>query len=169
VPLRQPWGGTPRRAPRRSSREGHRCDFERDRIIADQSGAHPLDLNQNRNHHFFDPQNNIANGGGRLQIGTLAGFVSVRVAGSKLGCMAGFVGIRKPTGVGLPHLIGRDLRCGRKIIDFLADDLCNHVRQRLECRPLLVQMSVHVVGLVHLPPRMPDATFGDVVGHLGAG
>jgi hypothetical protein len=33
-------------------------------------------------------------GGGRLQIGTVAGFVSVRAAGSKLGCMAGFVGIR---------------------------------------------------------------------------
>jgi hypothetical protein len=31
---------------------------------------------------------------GRLQIGTLAGFKSERVAGFKLECMAGFIGIR---------------------------------------------------------------------------
>jgi len=29
---------------------------------------------------------------GRLQIGTMAGFKSERVAGFRLGCMAGFVG-----------------------------------------------------------------------------
>ena len=33
--------------------------------------------------------------GGRLQIGTVAGFKSERVAGFNLECMAGFVGIRK--------------------------------------------------------------------------
>jgi ATP-dependent DNA ligase len=31
---------------------------------------------------------------GRLQIGTVAGFVSERVAGIKLECLAGFIGIR---------------------------------------------------------------------------
>ncbi len=31
---------------------------------------------------------------GRLQIGTMAGFISERVAGFKLECLAGFVGIR---------------------------------------------------------------------------
>jgi hypothetical protein len=34
--------------------------------------------------------------GGRLQIGTVAGFKSERVAGIILECMAGFVGIRTP-------------------------------------------------------------------------
>jgi hypothetical protein len=33
--------------------------------------------------------------GGRLQIGTMAGFISERVAGFKLECLAGFVGIRR--------------------------------------------------------------------------
>jgi hypothetical protein len=32
--------------------------------------------------------------GGRLQIGTMAGFKSERVAGFNLECMAGFIGIR---------------------------------------------------------------------------
>jgi hypothetical protein len=35
--------------------------------------------------------------GGRLQIGTVAGFKSERVAGFNLECMAGFVGIRTST------------------------------------------------------------------------
>jgi site-specific recombinase XerD len=51
-------------------------------------------------------------GGGRLQIGTVAGFVSVRAAGSKLGCMAGFVGIRMPS----THPIqGDELRALRRL------------------------------------------------------
>jgi len=38
---------------------------------------------------------------GRLQIGTMAGFKSERVAGFNLECMAGFVGIRNHAGAGL--------------------------------------------------------------------
>ncbi|HUJ97922.1 MAG TPA: hypothetical protein VLV85_06710 [Stellaceae bacterium] len=34
--------------------------------------------------------------GGRLQIGTMAGFISERVAGFLLECVAGFIGIRSP-------------------------------------------------------------------------
>jgi hypothetical protein len=37
--------------------------------------------------------------GGRLQIGTVAGFKSERVAGFNLECMAGFVGIRSMAAV----------------------------------------------------------------------
>jgi hypothetical protein len=42
--------------------------------------------------HLLDPPE--CRQGGRLQIGTMAGFKSERVAGFNLECMAGFIGIR---------------------------------------------------------------------------
>jgi hypothetical protein len=51
-----------------------------------------LDQNAKRKHDPLDPRGTPS--GGRLQIGTMAGFKLERVAGFKSECMAGFVGIR---------------------------------------------------------------------------
>ena len=55
-------------------------------------GLATLDPNQKGKHHSLDPRGTPP--GGRLQIGTMAGFISEQVAGFKLECLAGFVGIR---------------------------------------------------------------------------
>jgi hypothetical protein len=52
----------------------------------------PLDQSSQAKHHHFDPRKQTP--GGRLQIGTPAGFKSESVAGFLLECVAGFVGIR---------------------------------------------------------------------------
>ena len=52
----------------------------------------PLDQSSQAKHHHFDPRRQTP--GGRLQIGTPAGFKSESVAGFLLECVAGFVGIR---------------------------------------------------------------------------
>ena len=54
----------------------------------------PLDQSSQAKHHHFDPRKQTP--GGRLQIGTPAGFKSESVAGFLLECVAGFVGIRIP-------------------------------------------------------------------------
>jgi len=51
----------------------------------------PLDRTAASKHHRLDPRTHAL--GGRLQIGTPAGFRSEKVAGFILECMAGFVGI----------------------------------------------------------------------------
>ena len=53
----------------------------------------PLDQSSQAKHHHFDPRKQTP--GGRLQIGTPAGFKSEWVAGFLLECVAGFVGIRR--------------------------------------------------------------------------
>ena len=62
------------------------------RPIAGMPRAFRLDHATNRKDHLIDPQRRPR--GGRHQIGIAAGFGSEQVAGFRLECMAGFVGIR---------------------------------------------------------------------------
>ena len=64
--------------------------------------AFRLDHATNRKDHLIDPQRRPR--GGRHQIGIAAGFGSEQVAGFRLECMAGFVGIR--TDIWLTRKIG---------------------------------------------------------------
>src|SRR5271157_28485 len=62
-------------------------------IILRRPEPRPLDPSGQAKHHSIDPRKQTP--GGRLQIGTPAGFKSESVAGFLLECVAGFVGNRK--------------------------------------------------------------------------
>ena len=97
----RPWTTTGYATAQRKARSARRCPPPHDPTLARRTffsfcggpNPCPLDQSSQAKHHHFDPRKQTP--GGRLQIGTPAGFKSESVAGFLLECVAGFVGIRK--------------------------------------------------------------------------
>ena len=96
----RPWTTTGYATAQRKARSARRCPPPYDPTLARRTffsfcggpNPCPLDQSSQAKHHHFDPRKQTP--GGRLQIGTPAGFKSESMAGFLLECVAGFVGIR---------------------------------------------------------------------------